>query len=154
MRSNIDDGKGGTRKPTPNELIAYAKEIVKAKTEETDLQVKINTLNSKVYSNTKEYGGFYVNNEMKNFIMQSDETIKTMQDVKANYFGNSTNLDKYLDILRSIKNIPEGGYIKVDVEGSMFDKKLTRPNGVTNDVLNRYISDIKALIELYKQQGN
>lgn len=154
MRSDIDDGKGGTRKPTPNELIAYAKQIVQVKTEEVDLQVKINTLNSKVYSNTKEYGGFYVNNEMKNFIMQSDETIKTMQDVKANYFGNSTNLDKYLDILRSIKNIPEGGYIKVDVEGSMFDKKLTRPNGVTNDVLNRYISDVKALIELYKQQGN
>lgn len=154
MRSDIDDGKGGTRKPTPNELIAYAKQIVEIKTDEADLQVKINTLNSKVYSNTKEYGGFYVNNEMKNFIMQSDETIKTMQDVKANYFGNSTNLDKYLDILRSIKNIPEGGYIKVDVEGSMFDKKLTRPNGVTNDVLNRYISDVKALIELYKQQGN
>lgn len=152
MRSNIDDGKGGTRKPTPNELIAYAKQIVQVKTEEVDLQVKINTLNSKVYSNTKEYGGFYVNNEMKNFIMQSDESIKTMSDVRANYFGNSTNLEKYLDVLISIKGIPEGGSIKIEVPGMFNDKTLSRPNGVTNDVLSRYISDVKALIELYKQQ--
>ena len=158
MRSDIEftksNGETGVRKPTANELIAYAKQIVEVKTDETDLQVKINTLNNKVYANTKEYGGFYVNSEMKNFIMNSDESIETMQDIRANYFGNSTNLDKYLDVLRSIKNIPEGGYIKVDVEGKLFDKKLTRPNGVTNDVLNRYISDVKALIELYKQQGN
>jgi hypothetical protein len=154
MRSDIDDGQGGTRKPTANELIAYAKQIVEVKTDETDLQVKINTLNSKVYSNTKEYGGFYVNNEMKNYIMNSDESIETMQDIKSNYFGNSTNLEKYVDLLISIKGIPEGGYIKVDVEGKLFDKKIKRPNGVTNDVLNRYISDVKALIELYKKQGN
>jgi len=154
MRSDIDDGQGGTRKPTPNELITYAKQIVEIKTDEVDLQVKINQLNSKVYSNTKEYGGFYVNNEMKNYIMNSDESIETMSDIRSNYFGNSTNLEKYLDILISIKGIPEGGYIKVDVEGKLFDKKIKRPNGVTNDVLNRYISDVKALIELYKQQGN
>lgn len=154
MRSDIDDGKGGTRKPTPNELIAYAKQIVEVKTDEVDLQVKINTLNSKVYSNTKEYGGFYVNNEMKNFIMNSDESIQTMQDIKSNYFGNSTNLEKYVDILISIKSIPEGGSIKIKVPGMFNDKKLSRPNGVTNDVLNRYISDVKALIELYKEQGN
>ena len=154
MRSDIDDGKGGTRKPTPNELIAYAKQIVEVKTDEVDLQVKINTLNSKVYSNTKEYGGFYVNNEMKNFIMNSDESIQTMQDIKSNYFGNSTNLEKYVDILISIKSIPEGGSIKIKVPGMFNDKKITRPNGVTNNVLSRYISDVKALIELYKEQGN
>lgn len=154
MRSDIDDGKGGTRKPTPNELIAYAKQIVEVKTDEVDLQVKINTLNSKVYSNTKEYGGFYVNNEMKNFIMNSDESIQTMQDIKSNYFGNSTNLEKYVDILISIKSIPEGGSIKIKVPGMFNDKKLSRPNGVTNDVLSRYISDVRALIELYKKQGN
>jgi len=154
MRSDIDDGQGGTRKPTPNELITYAKQIVEIKTDEVDLQVKINQLNSKVYSNTKEYGGFYVNNEMKNYIMNSDESIETMSDIRSNYFGNSTNLEKYLDILISIKGIPEGGSVDIRVPGMFNDKKITRPNSVTNDVLRRYISDVKALIELYKQQGN
>jgi hypothetical protein len=82
-----------------------------------------------------------------------DETIKTMNDFSTNYFGSAENMDKLIVALRSIQKIPEGGSIKVDVPGKWFDDEVKRPFNINDDNLDIIIADVKALKELYNQQG-
>jgi hypothetical protein len=136
------------------ELMAKAKEIVADRQVDADITVKINTLRTKISSNNKAYGGFsLMNNEFLKYMRAHDETIKTMNDFSTNYFGSAENMDKLIVALRSIQKIPEGGSIKVDVPGKWFDDEVKRPFNINDDNLDIIIADVKALKELYNQQG-
>ncbi|MDC0619422.1 hypothetical protein OAO89_03830, partial [Pelagibacteraceae bacterium] len=136
------------------ELMAKAKEIVVDRQVDADITVKINTLRTKISSNNKAYGGFsLMNNEFLKYMRAHDETIKTMNDFSTNYFGSAENMDKLIVALRSIQKIPEGGSIKVDVPGKWFDDEVKRPFNINDDNLDIIIADVKALKELYNQQG-
>ena len=136
------------------ELMAKAKEIVADRQVDADITVKINTLRTKISSNNKAYGGFsLMNNEFLKYMRAHDETIKTMNDFSSNYFGSAENIDKLIVALRSIQKIPEGGSIKVDVPDKWFDEEVKRPFNISDDNLDKVIADVKALKDLYNQQG-
>ena len=136
------------------ELMAKAKEIVADRQVDADITVKINTLRTKISSNNKAYGGFsLMNNNFLKYMRAHDETIKTMNDFSSNYFGSAENIDKLIVALRSIQKIPEGGSIKVDVPDKWFDEEVKRPFNISDDNLDKVIADVKALKDLYNQQG-
>jgi len=82
-----------------------------------------------------------------------DENVKTMNDFSTQYFGSAENMDKLIVVLRSIQKIPEGGSIKVEVPDKWFKQEVTRPFNISDDNLDKVIADVKALKDLYNQQG-
>lgn len=158
MRSDIEykksNGETGYRKPTPDELLSFAKQIVSVDTGEKDIEAKILKLRTQLTSNPKTYGGFTTNNNtFLGYVKMADPNIKTMNDFQTNYYGSADNVSKLITVLRSIQKIPQGGSIKVDVPGKFFDQEVKRPFNVTDDNLDKAIADAKALKTLYEQQG-
>ena len=137
------------------DLMDKAKEIVSIKTTDTDLKVKIGNINTNIQRDKKKYGGFtLMNNTFVKYVRDANPDINNMQDFRSNYLGSSDNLDNLITILRSIQNIPEGGSVKRKVEGKFLEQNITRPFNVSDDNLDKFIADVKALQQLYDQQGN
>jgi hypothetical protein len=117
---------------TANELIAQAKEIVGKTTAEQDAKVKI--LNMRREIKTTKYGQFTMNsNAMYAYAKKVGLTeVKTKSEFDR-LFTTVDGVSTIISVLDSIKLIPEGGERKIDVEGSFFDKTVTRPLSITND---------------------
>jgi hypothetical protein len=117
---------------TANELIAQAKEIVGKTTAEQDAKVKILNLRREI--KTTKYGQFTMNsNAMYAYAKKLGLTeVKTKSEFDR-LFTTVDGVSTIISVLDSIKLIPEGGERKIDVEGSFFDKTVTRPLSITND---------------------
>jgi hypothetical protein len=136
------------------DLMNKAMEIVSVKTEDNNIKAKILKIRTKLTSDQKAYGGFSTNNNtFLQYVRDFDPNIKTMNDFQSNYYGSAENLDKLLNVARSIYEIPEGGSKKVEVPGLFNDKEIKRPFGIKNDHLDKFIADINALKILYNKQG-
>jgi hypothetical protein len=128
---------------TANELIAQAKEIVGKTTAEQDAKVKILNLRREI--KTTKYGQFTMNsNAMYAYAKKLGLTeVKTKSEFDR-LFTTVDGVSTIISVLDSIKLIPEGGERKIDVEGSFFDKTVTRPLSITNDNIDLLRSKLLA----------
>ena len=117
---------------TVNELIAQAKEIVGKTTAIQDAKAKI--LKTRTEIKTTKYGQFTMNsNAMFVYAKKVGLTEAKTKSEFDNLFTTVEGVSTIISVLDSIKLIPEGGERKIDVEGSFFDKTVTRPLSITND---------------------
>ena len=117
---------------TANELITKAKEIVGTTTASQDLKAKIITKRTEI--KTTKYGQFTLNSRaMFAYAKQLGLTEAKTKSQFDNLFTTVEGVDTIISVLDSIKLIPEGGERKIDVEGSFFDKTITRPLSITDD---------------------
>ena len=83
---------------------------------------------------TTKYGQFTMNsNAMFAYVKKVGLTEAKTKSEFDNLFTTVDGVSTIISVLDSIKLIPEGGERKIDVEGSFFDKTVTRPLSITND---------------------